>query len=203
MIVAKRPCVQASKTPLADSLPRGNAILTAVRFRTASKTCAAAPFALGAKSGAQLLSRALDDGLEGRRWAEQALRDVVAGSAKGSLASVQSALGWWAAFSDAVIGADGDHFPPTDYGLACWSRLFRNANTFANYVTYLRLGSHVLALDTSASYGPLLQRAKQELRKRQGPPRVKRFIQETTLATLVEHALHQDNVTMAILYLTA
>ena len=150
-----------------------------------------------------MIDKALDEGMDAEEWAKQALKDVAAGSARGSLASAQSALRWWAAFSDYVLGADGNHLPPTEKGLACWSRLFKNANTFANYVGYLRLGCHVMGLDTARSYGPLITRAKQEIKKRQGPPRTKRFIQEFTLAALVEHAQHEENTTMAMLYLAA
>ena len=83
------------------------------------------------------------------------------------------------------------------YGAVCSGTRARSP------VACLRVCSHVRGLNTSASYGPPLQRAKQELHKRQGPPRVKRFMQETTLTTLVEHPLHQGSVTMAMLYLTA
>ena len=207
--VAKRqktPVVQvntrASDTPLADSMPR-SAILAVVRLKTAAKTQATNTYALGAKKGALLLERSLDNGMRGGEWARQALRDVVAGSARGSIPSALSALRWWAAFADDVLNADGAHLPPTDHGLACWSRLFRCASTFANYIGYLRLGCHVLGLDTAGTYGPLQNRAKQELKRRQGPPRQKRFIQQVTLSALIEHANHEGNVTMGMLYLAA
>jgi hypothetical protein len=183
-------------------LPK-SAILAVVKLKTAGKTHATCPFALGAKKGAQLLEQALDDGLSGDARATQALEEVVAGSARGSLASAQSALRWWAAFSDDILHANGAHLPPSDRGLACWSRLFRNASTFANYIGYLRLGCHVLGIDAASTYGPLQQRAKQDLKKRQGPPRHKRFIQEMTLSALINHARHEGNVTMTMLYLAA
>ena len=200
---ATPPARLPNKRPLADRLPKGNAVVAVVKLKASAKTCAATPFALGAKQGAELLGQALDRGLDGEEWAKQALRDVVAGSAKGSLASAQSALRCWAAFSDYVLGASGNHLPPTAEGLACWSRLFRNANTFSNYVGYLRLGCHVLGLDTCSSYGPMVQRAKQEIKARQGPPRKKRFIQEATVVALMEHAMHENSNTMAMLFLAA
>ena len=138
-----------SRRPLADTLPKGHALVAAVKLKTAAKTCTTAPFAGGAKQGLAMLEQALDNGLDGDEWVQQALKDVVAGSAKGSLASAQSALRCWAAFSDQVLRADGNHLPPTAEGLACWSRLFRNSGTFSNYVGYLRLGCHVLGLDAS------------------------------------------------------
>ena len=190
-----------SRRPLADTLPKGHALVAAVKLKTAAKTCTTAPFAGGAKQGLAMLEQALDNGLDGDEWVQQALKDVVAGSAKGSLASAQSALRCWAAFSDQVLRADGNHLPPTAEGLACWSRLFRNSGTFSNYVGYLRLGCHVLGLDASCSYGPLVQRAKQELRSRQGPPRKKRFVREETLVALMEHAIHEGNHNMAMLFL--
>ena len=170
----REPCyAAASKTPLADGLPKGHALVAVVRLKTVATTCTAAPFALGAKQGVRKLEEALDKGMEADAWVRQALKDVVAGSAKGSLASAQSALRCWASFADAVLNADGNHLPPTAEGLACWSRLFRIAGTFSNYVGYLRLGCHILGVDASCSYGPLLHRAKQELGRRQGPPRKK------------------------------
>ena len=121
----------------------------------------------------------------------------------GSLPSAQSALRCWAAFSDYVLHANGNNLPPTAEGLACWIRLFRSANTFANYVGYLRLGCHALGLDTSCSYCPMLQRARQELKKGRGPPRKERFVRETTLVAFVEHAEHEGNQLVAMLHLAA
>ena len=46
-----------------------------------------------------------------------------------------------------------------------------------------------------------MQRAKQELRSRQGPPRKKRFVREETLVALMEHAIHEGNHNMAMLFL--
>ena len=131
------------------------------------------------------------------------MRQVVAGSAPGSVKSAQSALRWWAADSDVALGANGNHLPPTAEGLASWSRLFKSAATFSNYVGYLRLGSQMLGLDVSASYGPMVRRAKEALRKGQKPPRAKMFLREATVAALLGNAVSQGNVAAGMLYLAA
>jgi hypothetical protein len=102
----------------------------------------------------------------------------VASSAPGSVRSACSALRWWAAFADEVLCRNGRRLPPTDQELAAWSRLFWLAATFSNYVGYLRLGCHVLGIDASPSYGPLVRRAKASLLKQQAPPREKLFLDE-------------------------
>ena len=113
----------------------------------------------------EALSLALDRGLDGRQWTELAVRDAVASSAPGSVRSACSALRWWAAFADNVLNLGGRHLPPAERDLAAGSRLFKSAAAFSNYVGYLRLGCHVLGLDTAPSYGPLLRRAKASLVK--------------------------------------
>ena len=177
--------------------------MAVVRLRTAANTCTVTPLALGAKQGVVKLNQALDNGIDADEKVKQALKDVVAGSAKGASVSAHCALRCWAAFSDAVLHAEGNHMPATAEGLACWSRLFRNVNTFAYYIGYLRLGCHVLGLDTGSSYGPLLQRAKQEMRRRQGTPRKKRLVREAMFLKLMDHAFHEDNATVAMLSATA
>jgi hypothetical protein len=88
-----------------------------------------------------------------------------------------SALRWYAEFADEVLGTNGDHLPPSPQGIAAWSLLFRRANTFANYIGYLKLGCEMLGLCTLSFDHPLVKRAKSALKKRQEPGRVKKFIQ--------------------------
>ena len=92
---------------------------------------------------------------------------------------------------------------PSPQGLAAWCRLFRRADTYSNYVSYLKLGRLVLNLDTSSLDHPLVKRAKAAVRKTQAPPRERRFIQAPLLKRLMLMAIQQQEKTSVFLYLAA
>jgi hypothetical protein len=187
------------------SQPHSNSALLAIaKLKAASKTCnQPSAVARGAKQGFEMLQGALSLGLDAGTWTEHAVRDAVACSAPGSVRSACSALRWWAAFADEVLGRNGHHLPPTDHDLAAWSRLFRSGATFSNYVGYLRLGCHVLGIDSSPSCGPLARRAKMSLQKHQAPPREKLFLDETLTVRLAGLAVAQGDEAESMLYTAA
>jgi hypothetical protein len=100
----------------------------------------------GAKKGLGELLGKIDQGLQPHAWVQQAVASVVVNSAPSSVRPARSALRWYAEFADEVLGAKGVHLPPSPQGLAAWSLLFRRAETFSNYIGYLRLGCHILGL---------------------------------------------------------
>ena len=86
-----------------------------------------------------------------------------------SLASIASALKCWSAFADQVLGAQGRHLPPTSEGLIAFSRLFRNAGTFANYVSAIRSACVIANIPTASTYARGIRRATAAISKRQLP----------------------------------
>ena len=182
----------------------GNALLAVERLERAAERPNTAPWALGPKRGIQELARDLSwCGGDAGQWVELSVRNIVVQSAAGSVASAKSALRSWAAFADEVLGAKGQHLPPTPRGLAAWSCFFRCSGTFANYVSYLKLGCHVLELDTSEVDGPLVKRAKAALKKRAAPPREKRYIRSDLVRKLVNAARGEGDTVSAMLYIAA
>ena len=136
-------------------------------------------------------------------WVDQAMQDVVVRSAPGSLASAKSALRGWAAFADQVLEANGRHLPPTTKGLAAWSQCFRRADTFGNYVAYVKLGCHMLGLSTDEVEGPLLKRARMALKKREAAPKEKKNLRADMLSRLMMAAQHDKDKASEMLYLAA
>ena len=151
-----------------------------IRFRTlkTSSCCGESPC---------LLQRDLQF-VEADAWVERAVQDVIARSAPGTLTSAKSALRGWAAFADQALGANGRHLPPSERGLVAWSHCFRRADTFCNYVSYLRLGCDILGVSSDGFQGPLLQRAKGALKRREEAPKEKRFIRKDLLRQLMQTA---------------
>ena len=136
-------------------------------------------------------------------WIEDARIDAMVRSATGTLPSAISAFSGWAAFADDILGARGDHLPPSEQGLAAWSQCLRNARTLSNYAGYLRMGSTLLDLDTSGTYGPLVKRAKMAVRKTEAPPPERRAIKADLLRRLVGSATVRGDEKFAMLFLCA
>ena len=120
-----------------------------------------AGLSLGAKQGLGVLCGKFDDGLQPEEWVQNAVRNVVVNSAPASIRSARSALRWYARFADEALGANGTHFPPSPEGLAAWSLLFKRADTYSNYIGYLRLGCDIMGLNTSPLNHMLVKRAKE------------------------------------------
>lgn len=110
---------------------------------------------------------------------------MVVNSAPASIRSARSALRWYARFADEALGANGTHFPPSPDWLAAWSLLFKRADTYSNYIGYLRFGCDIMGLDTSPVNHMLVKRAKAALKRRQAAPRIRKFIQARV------HILHK------------
>ncbi len=65
-----------------------------------------------------------------------------------------------------VLHLRGDVLPPSINGLLQWSRLFRNPNTFGNYVSYVKLACELKGAPIEVFTHPSLARAKEAIRKR-------------------------------------
>jgi hypothetical protein len=148
------------------------------------------------------LKNMMELGVPRDKWVEQARNEAVILSAPASLQSCRSALKAWAAFADLMLAAKGKHFPPSEQGLIAWSRLFRNAKTYANYVSHVALGCDILGVTSEATRSNGVRRAKAALRNSQAPPREKLFIQRETVAGLVKH-LQESCPSAAMLFLAS
>lgn len=195
--------VAVRSTRARSDIPRTNAILAVVKLKAAAKTAVEFkhPIDLGAKQGLLALDMQFDTGLDEAAWVRQVIGETVALSAPGSISLACSVLRRRAAFADSALNADGDHLPPSVGGLTAWSRLFRNSAAFTNYVNYLRIGCNGLGLDSSSMKGGLLTRAKATLKKQQGPPRTKSFIQAPLVESLVKQAMRNGAVASGMLYI--
>jgi hypothetical protein len=157
---------------------------------------------LGPKKAAAALATAIARGADAADWVERARTEAVVLSAPHSLKSAQSALRAWGDFADRVLGAKGRHLPPTEAGLVAWSRLFRRSGTYANYVGYIALACDIMGVSADATKGRLVRRAKTTLKKLDGPPRVRRFLDGVLTAKLFAATVEHDKPA-AMLYLFA
>jgi len=82
------------------------------------------------------------------------------GSCLRSHRGLASATRSWAAFARQMFQKHGHEFPPIAQELVVWSRLFRCAGTFGNYIGHMRLGCQLLGIDDSACSDPIVRRAK-------------------------------------------
>jgi hypothetical protein len=156
--------------------------------------------ALGPKKAGDELAAAVKRGLCPSAWLQKARTETVMMSAPHSLRSAQSALKAWASFSDAVLGTRGNHLPPSIDGLVAWSRLFRRAGTYSNYISCISLACDMVGVCSDACRSRPVKRAKTALKKVEGRPREKRFISREMTATLVSFTLKID-VSVAMLYI--
>ena len=121
-----------------------------------------------------------------RNWASEAHSAALLGSCPRSHRGFASATRSWAAFARHVFQKDGREFPPTARELVIWSRCFRCAGTFGNYLGHIRLGCQLLGVDGSACSDPSVRRAKSGIVKSgafKSRPRL--FIKEDEVQKLV------------------
>ena len=114
-------------------------------------------------------------------------------SAGSSLRTVESALRCWAAFAEGVLGVGESHLPPTTAGLILFSRIFRNSQTYANYVSAIRMACQVAGLPTQNLYGTEVRRAQQAIARRTPPQDPKEFIQASLLRKLCRLASQEGS----------
>ena len=119
---------------------------------------------LGPRKAAEALSASLLSSDDAGAWVKRARTEAVVLSAPHSLRSVQCGVRAWGHFADRVLRAGGRHLPPSPEGLAAWSRLFRRAGTFANYVGYVALACDIAGVSAEATRSPLVKRAKAALK---------------------------------------
>ena len=119
-------------------------------------------------------------------------------SAGASLRTVESALRCWAAFAEGVLGVGASHLPPTTAGLVLFSRIFRNAQTYANYVSAIRMACQVAGLSTQGLYGTEVRRAQQAIARRTPPQDPKEFIQAPLLRKLCRLASQEGSLLFAL-----
>ena len=157
---------------------------------------------LGPRKAAEALAASLLSSDDAGAWVKRARTEAVVLSAPHSLRSVQSGVRAWGHFADRVLRAGGRHLPPSPEGLAAWSRLFRRAGTFANYVGYVALACDIAGVSAEATRSPLVKRAKAALKKEQKAPRERRFIDGALTARLFAATVEHDTA-LAMLYLFA
>ena len=207
---AKRPKVQQmanSSTPVLAEVR--TSVATAARSTADAEAqvdvvqrgqATAAKVTLGPRKAAEALVADVAKGLDAEVWVAKARAEAVVLSAPHSLQSMRSGLRAWGHFADRVLGAGGRHLPPTEAGLVAWSRLFRCAGTYSNYVSYVGMACDIAGVSAAATRGPLVRRAKTALEKQQRAPRERRFLERALTARLVSALLVQD-VASAMLFL--
>ena len=118
---------------------------------------------------------------------------ILSESAVASLRTVESALRCWAAFAEGVLGVGASHLPPTTAGLVLFSGICRNLQTYANYVSAIRMACQVAGLSTQSLYGTEMRRAQQAIARRTLPQDPKEFIQAPLLRKLCRLASQEGS----------
>ena len=144
---------------------------------------------------------------QGKAWLESARLEAVLGSCKRSLPSVRSGLQCYVAFVKTIAG-NGLHaapFPPRIEWLQAWSRLFRNARTFSNYLGYVHTGCLVVRAPTEVFEHPALRRAKMAVEKAGlFSRREKLWIRRPKVEAMLRWAkTHPEFSRLAVLFLVA
>jgi len=161
---------------------------------------------LGPAAATRVMCQAVRRGLDPEHWVETARIEAIIGSAPKSLGGVVSALRCWAAFADTMLGANGKHLPPSLNGLVAWSTLFGNSNTYGNYLGKIKHGCELAGVSVDLFHpfmNPSIKRAKAAIKKREPPPREKRFIRMEMTVKLSELAVQEGDYSSAMLYKVA
>ena len=113
---------------------------------------------------------------------------------------IVSGIRAWISFADSVLGANGQHLPPTPEGLLAFSAMFRSVGTFSNYVSAIGFACNLVGVSDAACQHQLVRRAKAAVKRRQEAPRTKRFISRRLLARLMQLANQEGDSLEAMLY---
>ena len=140
------------------------------------------------------------------KWCAKARIDAIIGSCSRSLPSVKSGCRCYFAFAEKVLGkTQAQALPPTLDELLAWSGTFRCAETFSNYLSYLKVGTLLVGGCVSVFENDALRRAKRSIKHRVGYKRRDRmFIQLDTVRVIVVACSKQAvNEYWGMLYLLA
>ena len=125
----------------------------------------------GTKIGPMRMLQKLDDVLVDQhpknKWLATARLDALVGASQGSIGSVNSGVkGFWKFALKALGEGEADASPPSVDDLLGWSMLFRQPNTFSNYLGYLKMVCMLVRKSTSVFDDPAGKRAKTVMAKR-------------------------------------
>ena len=138
------------------------------------------------------------------KWCAQARVDALLGSCSRSLPSVKSGCRCYLAFAERVLGkTQAQALPPTLDELLAWSATFRCADTFSNYLGYLKVGTLLVGRCVSVFSDDTLRRAKRSIRNRDFFKRRERmFIQLDIVTSIVMTCCMQaDDMQWGMLFL--
>ena len=155
---------------------------------------------MGPQKAALVLAQAKGQGLDMGAYIKVARVEAMLQSCPKSLASHASALRCWALFSDTVLGANGRHLPPSVEGLVAWSTTFRTANVFGNYLAGVRFACQLADIPFEHTFHADVTRAKQAIKKREGPGRPKMHLQWRVVSRISCLAEAEHEITEAMLY---
>ena len=160
----------------------------------------------GPRSFIDVLSADLDTEVKREKWLANARVAAILGSCSLSLPSVRSGCRCYLAFAEKVLGKlPARALPPSVDDLLAWSCTFRCAETFSNYLSYVKVGTLLSGANADVFQDHSFARAKTAIRKRGGFKRRDRmFIQlDTVRQLLFVCSGHVIDLNWGMLYLLA
>jgi hypothetical protein len=160
----------------------------------------------GPRASIDVLSADLDTEAKRVKWVANARVAAILGSCSLSLPSVRSGCRCYIVFAKKVLGKlPAKALPPSVDDLLAWSCTFRCAETFSNYLSYVKVGTLLLGANADVFQDHTLARAKTAIRKRGGFKRRERmFIQlDIVRQLLFVCGGHAIDLNWGMLYLLA
>ena len=190
----------ASFTLLPDD---GNAFKRVANAMQQSQALAVSNVGVGPRQALKRLKAALPDNSSKCEWLQQARLNAILGGSAKSRASFVSGLRNYLEFASAVLNVAGNELPPLLDHLLAWSILFRSAETFSNYLGYVRLACDVVDVSGDVFAHPALRRAKRSIKKRcDFQSRERLFLRLTVVRDMVISVLaHPERVDLVMLFL--
>ena len=137
-------------------------------------------------------------------WIEEARLAAIIGSCARSKRETKCGMRCWIAFARTVLGLKGSVWPPSVEGLLAWSNTFRCAQTFSNYLGYLRTGCLVVQVPTDSLDSEAMKRAKMAIAKRcHFSSRCRQFVQRELLVKIMQKAAKLRDYAAAMFFLAA
>ena len=176
------------------------------RIRSFENTKSSFVVGTGPRGSVDALSAALDTRVKRENWCAQARIAAILGSCSLSLPSVRSGCRCYFAFAERVLEkSQAQALPPSVDELLAWSCTFRCAETFSNYLSYLKVGTMLLGANTEVFQDNVLARAKKAIMKRGGFKRRERMFLQLDIVRqlLLACGGHAVELKWGMLYLLA
>ena len=187
---------------IARSSARGSACAGLVQTIVTKSCIESGPSRLssGPKLETIKLAKEMRSDEDAENFIKKARVDAILGAAPRSHPRIICGIKAWASFCKLVLRQRGNDLPPSEEGLIAWSRVFRSAGTFGNYLGAVKTACLLANQCTDVFASTALYRAKMAVKKAEIKKPLSPPISREITKLLMDVAIQEDDPLAAALY---